>query len=82
MSDAERVYGYAVVMEGNIDVSSVSPTRRGALVNWLAVGPPNLNIRNDFSDSFIEELWRIHGPNCGAKVGKVRIDVENILLDQ
>ena len=60
--------GFAVVQGGVIDVRTVSPTRRGALVNWLVVAV-GLAVRSDWSDYAIERAWdtcvlRFPGNEC------------------
>lgn len=50
--------GWAVTTSnGDIEVSTVSPTRRAAIVNWLVVAC-SIMIRNSHSDADIEEIWR------------------------
>lgn len=49
--------GFAVRSFGTIDIRTVSPSRRGALVNWLVV-TARLMIYDHFSDDTIEHLWR------------------------
>jgi hypothetical protein len=54
--DVEAI-GFAVVSFGKIDVTTVSPTRRGALVNWL-VTSARVPIFQWTSDDEIETSWR------------------------
>ena len=52
-----RAWGWAVVdKNGDIDVKTVSPTERGAIVNWLVV-EQKVMITNDWSDGKIYEAW-------------------------
>jgi|APCry1669192522_1035417.scaffolds.fasta_scaffold04459_3 hypothetical protein len=51
------VLGFAVVSFGKIDVNTVSPTRRGALVNWL-VASARIPVYQWTSDEDIEASWR------------------------
>lgn len=48
--------GFAVVQGDVIDVRTVSPTRRGALVNWLTV-MPGVSVFANWSDHAIEKTW-------------------------
>jgi hypothetical protein len=66
---------YAVVAaSGAIMVRTVSPHRRGALVNWLSA-VPRIAIFESASDADIEEVWREH---CGrSTVQRVRVTVMN-----
>lgn len=49
--------GWAVIQDGKIDVRTISPTRRAAIVNWLVVRG-RCWISTSTSDSQIEEYWR------------------------
>lgn len=49
--------GWAVVSNGKINVRTVNPTRRGALVNWLVVEGKVMVYASD-SDVTIENAWR------------------------
>jgi hypothetical protein len=48
---------FAVLSFGKIKIETVSPSRRGALVNWLVAGPPKLMIYQWTSDEEIERHW-------------------------
>jgi hypothetical protein len=68
--------GYAVVENGSIDMRTVSPTRRGAVVNWLVVRGGQM-ITNSMSDGEIEELWVHHHRAHGQiNVHMVTVSVE------
>ncbi len=63
--------GWAVAVDGVYDVTTVSPHRRGALVNWLwGIGHM---ITNDYSDAEIEKLWEAEAPKHSAGVFEVWI---------
>lgn len=53
---SDTTTGYAVVSFGKIDVATVSPTRRGAVVNWL-VTVGRQRIYNHTTDEQIEATW-------------------------
>lgn len=65
-------WGWAVVAFGEINVRTVSLTRRAAIVNWLILnGTLVLSAHNDTD---VEELWlkkKLEGMDCL----KVRIEV-------
>jgi hypothetical protein len=50
--------GYVVVEHGSLDLRTVYPTRRGAIVNWLMTH--GQSIAASTSDGEIEELWAAH----------------------
>lgn len=55
--------GFAIFSFGRLDVTTVSPTRRGAVVNWL-VTSARRPIYAWTTDGEIEGLWRgLHGPD-------------------
>lgn len=49
--------GFAILSFGRIEIATVSPRRRGALVNWL-VTSGRIPIYAWTSDTEIESLWR------------------------
>lgn len=51
--------GYAVIVNGKIDVSTISETERSAKVNWL-VANRKCFIYNGDTDERINELWDIY----------------------
>lgn len=51
-----KAKGWAVYDNGQINVATVSPKRRGAIVNWL-VAERALMIFNENTDEEIEEIW-------------------------
>ena len=67
---SEMVYGFAVVDKQGINVKTISPTRRAAIVNWLTVTQRAL-INNTTSDEAIEFHFRKHSDY--AHVAKVEI---------
>jgi len=48
--------GWAVIVNNEILVSTVSPTRRGAIVNWLWTYM-HWRLTNQDTDAQIEEIW-------------------------
>lgn len=50
--------GFAVALDGIIDMRTVGPTRQSALVNWLYVNA-NIRISNAWTPSLIEKAWEI-----------------------
>ena len=48
---------WAVVERGAIDLRSVGPTRRSAIVNWLYT-EKKVTILNTYNDELIEQTWR------------------------
>ena len=62
--------GWATVTDDNINVRTVSPTRRGATIKWLMM-VPLVPIYTDYSDARIEHEWLKHKGN--AEVMPVRI---------
>jgi len=65
----EPAKGWAVAVNGIYDVRTVSPTRRGALVNWLHIHIAP--VLSSASDSYIEELWRLASARHGATLHEV-----------
>jgi hypothetical protein len=65
--------GWAVIADGEINVKTVSPTRRAAIVNWLTVDLGFL-IHNHHTDEQIESAWEYGRPEKrGARVAEVVI---------
>lgn len=64
------VKGYAVVQNGIINIKTVSPSRRAAIVNWLIV-EHSIRIFQWTTDKDIETLWE-HNRGC-ATVNTVKI---------
>lgn len=50
---------FAVVLNQQIDVRTVSPTYRAATVNWLVTNK-EIMIYNSTTDLRIEQLWQKH----------------------
>lgn len=66
------VKGYAIVTENEVLVPTVSPTRVGAIVNWLVV-VAGFTVSNDVSDEEVEEAWsRCKGI---SECAQVRIEI-------
>jgi hypothetical protein len=53
--------GWAVIVSGEIDVRSVSPTRRAAIVNWLYLN--GYKPLDRWEDRFIEHVWHNSHPS-------------------
>lgn len=69
-------YGWAVVgagINGEIDVRTVSPERRGAIVNWLVV-TGNVFVRSDHTDEQIERMWDDRRFKADVRVTDVQIE--------
>ena len=63
--------GYAIKVDGEIDVRTVSPTERAAKVNVLyVVGYP---ILNSTDDATIEAMWTAHSTRTGNECIEVTI---------
>lgn len=62
--------GWAVVAGDGIDVKTISPTRRAAIINWLVVRHLEHIAAGD-TEKYIENLWRQH--NHGVDVSEVAI---------
>ena len=50
--------GFAVIEETGLDVRSVSPTRRAAIVNWLVTRTHRF-ISTSTSDEQIDAMWDV-----------------------
>lgn len=58
--------GWAIVHNGEIDIDTVSGTRRAAIINWLC---RKCMIFNHESDEVIESKWKnIHDPTYTSVV--------------
>lgn len=69
--------GWAAVHEdGDIVVSTVSPTRRGAIVNWL-VTVPKVMVTNRHSDDDIDSLFQLEKQHYRVDIVSVTIKVGN-----
>lgn len=65
--------GWAVIgSDGSIRVRTVSPTRQGAIVNWLLVDM-NLTTTTIVTDVVIEHQWQLDSKDQGARVARVLI---------
>lgn len=73
--------GFAAIDGGQINIKTVSDTRRAAMINWL-VTERNVMIYNAMTDEHVERLWfhfrgtadieyvtitRTHGPGEGPQ---------------
>lgn len=65
-----EAHGYAVVENGEINVRSVSPTRRAAMVNFLLTDRATM-ILNSMADPEIETIW--DAKHRGAVIVPVKI---------
>lgn len=72
MGNPEFKNAWAVIDKNGINVRSVSPERRTAIVNWLVVAA-GCHILNKHTDEHIESLWSAHSPLFGAHVARVMI---------
>lgn len=64
-------HGWAVIRHCQIDVRTVSPNRRAALINWLVV-QKGVAVTNDHTDEDVEQLWNKHKRD--AVVSRVTIN--------
>lgn len=64
--------GFAIKLDGAINVKTVSPTEQAAKINWLAaeLGMP---IYNRTPDREIEAMWGHFSEKHGARCIKVQI---------
>lgn len=69
-----RGSGYAVVLDGKIDIRTVSPTVRAAKVNAMYLD--GIPLYASTTDATIEEMWRAWATRKGAKLEPVLITVE------
>ena len=68
-----KASGFAVIEETGLDVRSVSPTRRAAIVNWLVTRAHRF-ISSSTSDQQIDAMW--DSERGDAKV--VAVSVETV----
>jgi hypothetical protein len=52
----EFATGWAIILDRKINIRSVSPTRVGAIVNWLMTDA-HILVPDSLSNSRIEEYW-------------------------
>lgn len=71
----EPANGYGVAVGGKLDVRTVSPTRRAAIVNWLCLS--GYAVLNSATDADIEQGWinLIAGYNLTVYVYHVTIQI-------
>ena len=55
----KKAPAFAVIVDDEIDVRTVSDTRRDAIVNWLVV-ERSILVMNSTTDEQIEQLWGEH----------------------
>lgn len=73
MSTNDYKDGWGVVDADGLDIATVGPTRRSAIVNWLVV-KAKVMVYNHNSNDWIEKAWEA---NCGdAVVRPVRMYVQ------
>jgi hypothetical protein len=68
---SDRGNGWAVIDDNGIDVKTVSPTRRAAIVNWLVTH--GAMILTTHSDQDIEDIWI--GATHRHKIGVERVQI-------
>lgn len=71
-----RGNGYAVVVDGKVDIRTVSPTVRAAKVNAMFLS--GIPIFASTSDATIEEMWRSWAAPNRASLEAVLITVESV----
>ena len=64
--------GYAVTLSGEIDVRTVSPTERAAMVNWL-IAARGVLVLADATDAQIRKAFEKVCASAGARVVPVKI---------
>ena len=65
--------GWAVIDgQGVLNVRTVSPTRRAAIVNWLLTDK-GLMAFDVATDEQIERQWQFDSKDCGARLTRVSI---------
>ncbi len=68
--------GYAAkIVDGSILVDTVSPTERGAEINWLC-GYANYMVLRDHTDFEIAEKFNVY--NAGRRVEIVEVQISEI----
>ena len=73
----EKIQGFAIVVNDEINIATVSKSRRAAIVNWLVIACRQV-ILSTTTDEEIEKFWERH-QNC-ASVVVVNIELpENVL---
>lgn len=72
-----RAEGWAVInpATGSLDVATVSPTRRSAIINWL-VRERRIMIYQHDSDEKIEALWRTLSPTVDGDFELVEVWID------
>lgn len=64
--------GFAVVMDGKIDMRTVYPHVRGAIVNWLGT-TGGVTVTNHTSDNHIFALWDQRRGDAQVQAVKVTV---------
>lgn len=71
-----RAEGWAVISpDGQLDVYTVSPTRRAAIINWL-VRERRIMIYQHDSDEKIEALWKTLSPTVDGDFELVEVWID------
>lgn len=76
MAENTETSGWAVSTTHGIDIRTVGPTRRSAIVNWLVAGEHNAfpcAVVAYHTDAQIERMWRGRSARSGAEVVEVVI---------
>ena len=73
-----NAYCYAVILNNEIDLKTVSPTRRAAIVNWLVVNML-CPIYTTTTDAQVEQMWSDLA--SGAFVADVMVSPSETLGD-
>ena len=73
LSDEPAGYAINVVGGDGIDVRTVAPTRRAAIVNWLFSN--GVMVTNQHTDDMIEEMWRHYRHGAGWKAYCIKVHV-------
>lgn len=71
MSDAREGEGWGVVENDSIDMRTVGPTRRSAIVNWLWVH--GVHVTKQHTDQHIDAMWDAHHGDVRVRRLLVRI---------
>lgn len=74
MSDAREGEGWGVVENDSIDMRTVGPTRRSAIINWLWVR--GVLVTEMHTDQHIDALWDAHRREAAVRQICVRITGE------
>jgi hypothetical protein len=67
--------GWAVVFFGEMDVRTISPTRRAAIINWI-VSRGGKWVSNNTTDDEIESMWKAFVYDNNDLLTAVEVNVE------